>query len=162
MLVATALDWYARNRDLRGLVDATGDAAEAIDHWNRARDDIIDGLPSAHFMTPDIRRRSERQLQVAAAATATSLTDAVGAIEAVSATAPWQRGVTVARDRYLRYAQGWIDYLDQLPPDPAAVQSEPPPRLRRLRTTAEQAFRRATPPITLYGLQGRIGDLFVD
>ena len=156
--LATA-DWYVRNLELEQLVAATRGPSEEIDRWRTTRHEILSELPSAHFVTPEMRERAERQLGRAAADAAEALEGSTAELEAVSVRVPWHQGIRRARDRYVDYTDAWVARLEQLARDPAAVE-EPAPQLTEARSASERAFRDAIPPVALDGIDTSIERLF--
>lgn len=152
-------DWFARNTEMRQLVTATEAANDAIDQWERARDEILAELPSAHFVTPELRQQAEQQIAQAAAQALPALTEAASAVSDISVRVPWHEGVIAARDAYVEYLDAWLARLQGLIDDPASF-DEPATQIAAARSDTVRAFGDALPPMALFGLGNRVDALF--
>lgn len=152
-------DWVVRNAELRQLVSATETANEAIAQWEAARDEILAELPSAHFITPELRQQSEQQIARAAADATAPLVDAAAAVRDVAVSVPWHVGIVRARDHYAEYIDAWIAHLERLAGDPASYE-DPATQVAAARSATVRAFDEALPPMALFELGDRINALF--
>lgn len=154
-------DWYVRNIDLQRLVTATDAVTEAVQQWETDRRRIMASLPSEHYMTPELRERSQRQLEREAEAAATALTEAAAGVEDITVRLAWHQGIIRARDSVLDYVDAWVTRLQRVARDADAL-AEPAPAISTARTASARAFREALPPAALYGLGDSIEAMFAD
>lgn len=152
-------DWVVRITELRQLVTATEAADEAIAQWETSRDEILATLPSAHFVTPELRQQTEQQIARAAADATAPLIDAAEAVREDTVSLPWHVGIVQARNAYVAYIDAWVAYLERLAGDPASY-GQPETQLATARSASVRAFDEALPPMALFGLGDRIGTLF--
>lgn len=160
LALATAGDWYLRNREMGELLEAV-EASEKV--MVSAQDDIEttgreamsqSSSPLTQQQISDVRAA----LSDAASHGASQVLSEGDAVRGVSVM-PWHRSLVDARSRYVAHSSAWQDYLEGAARDPAEIWIEHP-KIDGTFLSARRAFRRAIPPLALHDATARVDAIF--
>ena len=153
-----AADAVARNIEMRNLVTKIEVSEAAMGDLQQGVQDIAASYQDQLPLDDQQQAALDEALTSLAADSGAKLAEAADGVGAVRWLI-WHQDIGRAQEAYLAHNQAWQDYLARAAKDPAEFGREQP-LVDSTFADAEPAIRAAVPIVPLFGLLGRVNEIF--